>query len=205
MNSDIANSRRKPKKIGEVFGFLTICEEPFYKKIWKDDQQATQFAKCSCICGSEKVYKVNNLGTYTKSCGCKTKEMLVTCYRHGQYKTRLYKVWSGMRNRCSCKTNKMYHRYGGRGIIVCKDWVDFLTFKKWADANGYNDGLTIDRIDVNGNYCPENCEWVTREENSTRQTSKREEKILFLEKENQKLKEDIIVLEAMLDIEQENS
>jgi hypothetical protein len=85
--------------------------------------------------------------------------------------TRLYHIWGGMKCRCSCPTNKDYPNYGGRGIGVCEEWKnDFSAFMKWAFENGYTDELTLDRIDTNGNYCPENCRWVT---NLVQQNNKR--------------------------------
>lgn len=88
---------------------------------------------------------------------------------HGQTKTRLYRIWSGMKGRCNNKKNPAYRYYGAKGIKVCDEWQnDFLAFKEWADLNGYNDKLTIDRIDSDGDYCPSNCRWLTAQENSAR-------------------------------------
>lgn len=83
-------------------------------------------------------------------------------YKHGSSATRLYKIWSNMKSRCNNSSIYDYKYYGGRGIKICKEWVDFTSFKDWAVQNGYAKNLTLDRIDVNGNYCPSNCRWVTR-------------------------------------------
>ena len=77
---------------------------------------------------------------------------------------RLWKIWSSMHERCELKSHAHFKHYGGRGICVCDEWGDYLPFAKWARKNGYSEGLTIDRIDVNGNYEPNNCRWVTMKE-----------------------------------------
>jgi hypothetical protein len=82
----------------------------------------------------------------------------------GLSRTRLYRIWNDMKTRCYNNNCKYYKDYGGRGITICNEWFDFLIFREWALKNGYNDKLEIDRINVNGNYCPENCRFVTDKE-----------------------------------------
>jgi len=82
--------------------------------------------------------------------------------------TRLYNIWYNMKDRCNNKRHIRYKNYGGRGIRVCKDWLIFENFKKWALSNGYIDGLTIDRIDNDKGYSPDNCQWITRYENTSK-------------------------------------
>lgn len=102
---------------------------------------------------------MNNIGR-VKSCGCLINHNL----KHGMYKTKLYNVWYGIKRRCLHKNDPHYENYGARGISVCDEWKDdFLAFYNWAIENGYDENkkLSIDRINVNGNYEPNNCRWVT--------------------------------------------
>lgn len=81
---------------------------------------------------------------------------------HRKSKTRMYKLWKTMRSRCNNPHTNQYKNYGGRGITICQEWNDFETFYIWANSHGYSDDLSIERIDVNGNYCPENCKWISK-------------------------------------------
>lgn len=144
--------------------------------------------KCICDCGNI-VYKPSNClknGT-VKSCGCFQKEQCKHInYRHGGWGTKLYKIWDKMCQRCNNNKKNNYKNYGGRGINVCSEWLDFANFQKWANNNGYKDGLTIERINNDGNYKPTNCKWITLQK---QQFNKRTNRILELNGEKQTMKE----------------
>lgn len=130
--------------------------------------------KCSyCHCLIEKSLKD---GLKNKSCGCmKSKFTIKNKTKHGDggtKKTKLYKVWRSMINRCEYKKNVDYDNYGGRGIRICKEWRNnYIVFKDWSLNNGYKEGLTIDRKDNDGNYEPSNCQWITFLENIRKRAS----------------------------------
>lgn len=128
---------------------------------------------CVCDCGNTKdVLQQNLLNGHVKSCGCFLSERngeRITEYNrtigremHGETKTRLYRIWISIKTRCFYENSDSYKNYGGRGITICQEWVEsFESFRSWAMSNGYSDKLTIDRIDVDGDYCPDNCRWVS--------------------------------------------
>ena len=123
--------------------------------------------RCLCDCGQETVVFARGLTSgNTTSCGCFRSEFMTNQKTtHGMANTRLYRAWVNMRNRCNYTKDKFYPDYGGRGIKVCDEWQQsFEAFEAWAMANGYEDHLSIDRIDNGGNYCPENCRWTTMAE-----------------------------------------
>ena len=120
--------------------------------------------KCG-FCGTEfKTGSQDVKRGHTKSCGCYQKRRVSETHKtHGKRHTRLYKIWINMKKRTLNSKNKHYINYGGRGITICDEWKnDFMSFYNWAMENGYSDELSIDRIDNDGNYEPNNCRWTTR-------------------------------------------
>lgn len=119
---------------------------------------------CQCECGNLKSFIEWNLkksGDHA-NCGCvNRREVAERSRTHGKSYTKLYGIWGSMIKRCRNPKDYHYEQYGRRGIIVCDEWLDYLTFEAWALSNGYVEGLSIDRRDVDGNYCPQNCRWVT--------------------------------------------
>lgn len=129
---------------------------------------------CKCDCGNTTEVRGCNLKSGgTLSCGCLRREhSSKRAKRHGQTGTRLYVIWQHIIGRCTRKTDNAFKWYGGRGVTICAEWLNsFEAFRDWAMANGYADKLTIDRIDVNGNYCPENCRWVSIAEQQRNKTN----------------------------------
>lgn len=123
--------------------------------------------QCICDCGAVKKVRASLLrGGRSRSCGCLAIEMRrAMLSTHGGSGSRLYRTWKGMKDRCLNPRSDSWEWYGARGVAICDKWKsDFLEFKTWAASNGYEDHLTIDRIDVNGNYEPSNCRWITNAE-----------------------------------------
>jgi len=163
---------------GMKFGKLTVIERGQDIYYGKDSQKRITWI-CKCDCGNIKQITGCSLrNNSTQSCGCiqteKSKirrerqiEKYKDKHQYTVFDKRLHNIWKGMKERCYTKTCAYYKYYGGRGIIMCDEWRKrggFWTFRGWALNNGYQDNLQIDRIDVNQGYNPENCRWVTAQE-----------------------------------------
>lgn len=128
---------------------------------------------CKCDCGNlTSVFGTNLKQGTTTSCGCQSsrnnaRKLIKVNTTHGLSRSKIYHIYHTMKNRCYKKSSKAYSDYGGRGIAICDKWLDsFEVFNNWAVSNGYEVGLTLERIDVNGNYEPSNCKWITQSEQS---------------------------------------
>lgn len=153
---------------GKRFGRLVVVSR-------SENRKKSTMWECKCDCGNIKVIGADSLKNgATKSCGCLLYES--KNFTHGLTNSRLYNIWSKMKDRCFRENDSAYKWYGGRGITICQEWIDdFMNFYNWSMENGYKENLTIDRINVNGNYEPDNCRWVTMK---TQQNNRRDTKFL---------------------------
>lgn len=176
------------KPIGKKYNRLTI------EKI--ENRKGVIYWICKCDCGQ----RYEGLGWAikkgrVKSCGCLAREKQINGVTH----LKLYGVFCGIKSRCYNPNSEAYKNYGERGIKVCKEWLNkekgFKAFQKWAMENGYKEGLSIDRIDNNGNYEPSNCRWVTAKE----QANNRRPSNMWKKRESkQKTKKKLIEIEGNL-------
>lgn len=164
--------KNKELMIGRKFGKLTILD-------YAGENSKNRFLwKCKCDCGNDCIAVGSELVRKrgVKSCGCAVRSI------NGHYRSRLYRIHHSMLCRCYTESTTRFQDYGGRGITVCDEWREklegFNAFYEWALNNGYDDNLTLDRIDVNGNYEPSNCRWATRE---VQENNKRSNRFLTFE------------------------
>ena len=154
---------------------IDLTGQRFGRWLVQNKSKRNGYFDCVCDCGTKRsVCGLSLRKGQSKSCGCYMKEQTGKATKtHGDSTTRLYKIWSTMLSRCETKSQTVYKHYGGRGVKVCPEWHNYLAFKKWANENNYSDVFTLDRIDVNGDYEPSNCRWVTMKKQANNRRTNR--------------------------------
>lgn len=153
--------------VGIQFGMLKVVE-------FMGRKNSHSWFRCECKCGGQTVTTSNNLRRFhTTSCGCYNEKMFRQCaIKHGLSRHKLFRTWIDMRNRCYFINHNRFEHYGGKGIKVCDIWRDdFIEFYRWAIANGWKKGLSLDRKENNKGYQPDNCRWITVKEQNRNRTS----------------------------------
>lgn len=161
MKKDLKNN-----KIGKLFVAELSKKDKHNKYVWK----------CICECGNISYVTTGDLlSGKVKSCGCLKRENTIKIFTtHNKTHTKIYNTYNNMKQRCYNKKSPKYKYYGGRGITICEEWKnDFEKFYNWSVNNGYKENLTIDRINVNGDYEPNNCRWVTQKTQSVNKRNNR--------------------------------
>lgn len=174
--SDIVKNLYNKSLIDRQRKYTDLIGERFDRLLVKDwlgavDKGVGNIFLCMCDCGNETTATYHELTSGGKrSCGCLRKEVQLACHtKHGDSYSRLYKIYRGMLSRCYNTNQIGYKNYWGRGITVCDEWQDYKNFREWALTHGYNDNLTIDRIDNDKGYSPDNCRWITSFEQASNQ------------------------------------
>lgn len=156
------------KKYGNLYVSNFAYEKPVFDQKRNRVSKRLYFVKCRCDCGNEKIINAETIRRHQViSCGCSIKQRLKSGLhiKHGQTNTRLYRIWCKMKNRCYDSKCADFQYWGGKDIKLCSEWKNnFNNFYDWAMNNGYKENLTIDRIDGNKDYCPDNCRWATPKE-----------------------------------------
>lgn len=183
------NVRRNFVYPSQRFGKLVVVRETFHLN--KRGARERDIV-CLCDCGNEKIIPVSKLlkNRDKEKFGCNHCNLSIT---HGGRYSRLYTIWAGIKQRTRNPNNPEYKYYGERGITVSDTWYNgFIEFQKWAILSGYNDNLFIDREEVDGNYCPENCRWVSRRESLMNKRKRVDNNIYIIESKDRPYYVDIL-------------